>query len=251
VADGDRRSWPATPSRVALPLYSPAAGSPPPITQGAGARPGPPRAARASRAGQCPQPGPGTGVTRNVPPALVRAVPVNLLGTPVTAWVALNAAEHRRREAIGLGAVTDPALLDQLLNLPLGIPVDDPVAWAETAAQPDGVIRRRPDGRTVTRQLDSPLYIEAVVVAAAPGGDLRAVQDASLFASYCHRWVAAARPAVAEAAVLEAKLCGVGLLGRSGEVLLRAGAPVDPITDGWTWTMREKAYRRMLRLRPG
>jgi hypothetical protein len=186
-----------------------------------------------------------------VPLTFVRAVPVNLLGTRVTAWAALNDAEHRRREAIGLGAVIDLALLDQLLNLPLGIPIDDPVMWAETAAQPEGVICRGPDGRTVIRQLESPLYIEAVVVAAAPGGDLRAVQDASLFAAYCHRWVAAARSTVAEAAVLEAKLCGVGLLAQSGEVLLSAGAPVESLTDGWTWAMREKVYRRMLRLRPG
>jgi hypothetical protein len=183
--------------------------------------------------------------------AAVRAVPVNLFGTQVTAWVALNTGEHKRRETRGLGAVAGPALLDRLLNLPLGVPVDDPVAWSETAAQPEGVVSRGSDGRTITRYLDSPLFIEAVVVAATPGGDLRAVQAASLFASYCHRWVAAARSAVPEAAVLEAKLCGVGLVGCSGQVLLNASAPVEPITDGWTWMMREKTYREMLRLRPG
>jgi hypothetical protein len=160
--------------------------------------------------------------------------------------VVLNEGEHRRRAAAGLGAIGDPALLDLLLNLPLGFPIDDPVAWAETAAQPDGIVSRGGDGRTITRLLDSPLYIKAVVVTASPGRDLPAVQAASLFASYCHRWVATARPKVPEAAVLEAKLCGVGLM-QAGRVLLDADPPVGPLTDGWTWALREKAYRKMLR----
>ena len=104
----------------------------------------------------------------------VRAVLVTLLNTPVTAWVALNRDEQRRREAIGLGAVTDPALLDLLLNLPLGVPVADPAAWAETAARPDGIVSRSEDGCTITRHLDSPLYLQSVVVTASPGYDLRA-----------------------------------------------------------------------------
>jgi len=58
-------------------------------------------------------------------------------------------------------------------------------------------------------------------------------------------------PKVAETVLLEAMLCGVGLMEAAGQVFLDAGAPIEPITDGWTWTMREKAYRRMLWQRPG
>ena len=45
---------------------------------------------------------------------------VNLLGVQVTARALLNCAEHERRSVLGLGAVTDPALLDRLLGLPVG-----------------------------------------------------------------------------------------------------------------------------------
>jgi hypothetical protein len=179
-----------------------------------------------------------------------RTVPVTLLGTPVTAHVALNEREHRRRAAIGLGAVTDPALLDLLLNLPLGVPVADPVAWAATAAQLDGIAACGRDGRTVTRHLDAPLYIRAVVVTAGPGRDLRAVQDASLFAGFCRRWVATARPRAPVAAVLEAKLVGVGLVGPGGQVQLAAEQPVGAVIDCWAWMLWEQAYRGLLRQRP-
>jgi len=47
---------------------------------------------------------------------------VNLLGVQVTASALLNCAEHERRGVLGLGAVTDPALLDRLLGLPSGVP---------------------------------------------------------------------------------------------------------------------------------
>ena len=52
---------------------------------------------------------------------------VMLLGVRVTAHAAVNLAEHRRREAAGMAAVIDPALLDRLLDLPAGVPVIDPV----------------------------------------------------------------------------------------------------------------------------
>jgi len=184
-----------------------------------------------------------------MPYAVGQAVPVTLLGTKVTAWVALNQDEHRRRAAIGLGPVADPALLEMLLNLPLGIPVSDPVAWVEASRLPEGIVERGQDSLAITRLLDSPLFINAVVVTASPGHDLQAVASASLFASYCHRWVATARPEVADVTMLEAKLCGVGLVNGTGQVLLGAGPPMEPIIDGWTWLMREKAYRRVLQQR--
>jgi hypothetical protein len=176
----------------------------------------------------------------------VRVEGVILLGVGVTASAIINIAEHRRREAAGMGAVTNPGLLDRLLDLPAGIPVTDPVAWAEMADQPPGIAERDEDGAIVTRRLESPLTIADVAVDAAAGRELRAVQDASLFAGFARRWVAVARRRIPEAAMLEAKLCGVGILDLDREVLLPAEKPVSLTVDGWSWLLEEKTYRRWL-----
>ena len=177
----------------------------------------------------------------------VRVEGVRLLGVRVTVHADLDAAEHARRVLAGLGAVTDPALLDRLLDVPASVPVIDPVLWAEMSGQPPGVIRRGKDGLTVTRVLRPPLTIHAVVVSAPGGGELAAVRDASLFAGFTTRWMAAARDRVREAAMLEAKLCGVGVLNRDGSVLLAAETLAAPRIDGWAWLLREKTYQQWLR----
>ena len=176
---------------------------------------------------------------------LQSAAGVMLLGVRVTAYAVVNLAEHRRREAAGMAAVIDPALLDRLLDLPVGVPVIDPAWWA---GQLPGILERDPDGVSVTRRLESPLSIADVVVQTAAGRELRAVQDASLFAGFTRRWVAADR--VPDAALLEAKLCGVGILDADHEVLLPAAKPVALTRDGWSWLLEEKVYRRWLGGRP-
>jgi hypothetical protein len=170
---------------------------------------------------------------------------VMLLGVRVTAHVVVNLAEHRRREAAGMAAVIDPALLDRLLDLPAGVPVIDPGWWA---GQLPGILERDPDGVSVTRRLESPLSITDVIVRAAAGRELRAVQDASLFAGFTRRWAAADR--VPDAVLLEAKLCGVGILGAGPRVVLPAEKPVAQTRDGWSWLLEEKTYRRWLGGRP-
>jgi hypothetical protein len=166
---------------------------------------------------------------------------VMLLGVRVTAYAVVNLAEHRRREAAGMAAVIDPALLDRLLNLPAGVPVIDPAWWA---GQLPGILERDPDGVSVTRRLESPLSIADVVVQAAAGRELRAVQDASLFAGFTRRWVRADR--APDAVLLEAKLCGVGILDAGYQVLLPAAKPAALTRDGWSWLLEEKVYRRWL-----
>jgi hypothetical protein len=172
----------------------------------------------------------------------VRIGRVNLLGTRVEAWANLNGCEHKRRTALGLGAVTDPALLERLLDLPLGELVDDPVAWAETADQAEGIVERVDDQCAVQRFLEPPLTVTDVIVSGQAGRGLKAVQDASLFASFCSRWVALNEEHPSDRVVMEAKLCGVGLLGLQRGVLLSA-EPVVPVIDGWTWLLWEKTYR--------
>jgi hypothetical protein len=176
---------------------------------------------------------------------------VMLLGVRVTAHAVVNVAEHRRREAAGMAAVIDPALLDHLLDLPAGVPVIDPAGWVEIAGRAPGILERDPDGVSVTRRLESPLSIAEVVVQAAAGRELRAVQDASLFAGFTRRWVAPACSHVPDAAMLEAKLCGVGILDPGHRVLLAAEKPVALTRDGWSWLLEEKVYRRWLGGRPG
>jgi hypothetical protein len=170
---------------------------------------------------------------------------VNLLGVSVTALVTLDPAEHGRRAAVGVGAVMDPALLDRLLDLPPGISVADPAIWAETAEQPEGIVERDNDGRTVTRRLVPPLTIDDVIVTRAAGHELRAVRDASLFAAFTRRWIAGAR-GLPDAIVFEAKLTGVGVKGPQGKTLLEAEAPVLPVMDGWSWLLQEKSYQQWL-----
>ena len=176
----------------------------------------------------------------------VRVEAVALLGVRVTAYAVINGTEHQRREAAGMAAVTDPALLDRLMDLPVAVPISDPVFWAEMIGQPCGIIERSEDGTSVTRRLESPLVIEDVVVDAAGGRELRAVQDASLFAGFTRRWVGAARGRIPVSTMLEAKLCGVGILDPYRKVLLPAEEPVAPTMDGWSWLLQEKAYRRWL-----
>jgi hypothetical protein len=180
---------------------------------------------------------------------LQSAAGVMLLGIRVTAYALVNLAEHRRREAAGMAAVIDPALLNRLLDLPVGVPVIDPTGWAEMAGQAPGILERDSDGASVTRRLESPLSIADVVVNTVAGRELRAVQDASLFAGFTRRWVAADR--VPDAVLLEAKLCGVGILDADHQVLLPAAKPVALTRDRWSWLLEEKVYRRWLGGRPG
>jgi hypothetical protein len=193
-------------------------------------------------------PGPLAAVGGGEPGVPVR---VMLLGVRVTAYAIINIAEHRRREMAGMGAVVNPALLDRLMDLPIGIPVTDPVVWAEMADQPCGVVERHEDGARVTRRLESPLVITDVVVDGVSGKELRAVQDASLFAGFTRRWIAATPSRIPDAAVLEAKLCGVGIVDRRLRQLLEAEKPRGLTRDGWSWLLEEKAYRRWLTARAG
>ena len=175
----------------------------------------------------------------------IQVGPVNLLGVRVMAHATLNKAEHDRRSSAGTGSITDPALLDRLLDLLPGTPAADVAIWAETQNLPDGILTRAPDGSTVTRLLDTPLTIDDVIVRESRG-TLRAVQEASLFAGFARRWVSTARQTIADTAVIEAKTFGVGLLDPGGRIVVEAERPTTLRMDGWAWLLREKTYGRWL-----
>ncbi len=137
-----------------------------------------------------------------------------LLAVCVTVHAALDAAEHARQCSAVLGAVTDPAILERLLDLPALIPVPHSATWAELSDQPPAVARRADDGQTVTRLLRPPLAIHQVVVSASAEQELAAMHDVSLFAGFARRWIAVAADttdSVPEAVTLEAALCGASL----------------------------------------
>lgn len=189
--------------------------------------------------------------TAGFPGTWIRVEGVRLLGVRVTVDATLDAAEHARRVSGRLGSVTDPALLERLLDLPALVPVPDTAIWAELSGQPPAVARRAGDGRTVTRLLRPPLAIHQVVVSAPTGQELAAVHDASLFAGFVRRWIAVAVAVgcVPEAVALEAALCGEGIMNWNGKVVLAAEPLPTPRIDGWAWMLQEKAYRRWLRHR--
>jgi hypothetical protein len=165
----------------------------------------------------------------------------------VTARAVLNRGEHERRRLLGIAAFTDPDLLGRLLELPVGRSVLDPVVWAETAGQPAGVVVRGDDGHTVKRLLEPALLVDEVIVPVPRGREARAIQDASLFASFTSRWVTVDAHDVPDATVMEAKLCGVGLIDREGQVIIPAEPPTSGAVDGWAWLLWEKTYRRWLK----
>jgi hypothetical protein len=66
-------------------------------------------------------------------------------------------------------------------------------------------------------------------------------------ASFTRPWAQAQTAAIPDIAILEAKLCGVGLLSPHGHIVLPAEPPTSATADRWTWLLGEKAYRRWLR----
>ena len=106
---------------------------------------------------------------------------------------------------------------------------------------------RADDGCTVTQLLEPPLVVDTVIVPAAQGREPRAVQDASLFADFTRRWVRHQGTVVPDTAVLEAKLCRVGLLGSQGRVILPAERPPQLYRTGGRGCSRRKTYRRWLK----
>jgi hypothetical protein len=117
--------------------------------------------------------------------------------------------------------------------------VSDPVAGAEMAGQPRGAAERDADGARSTRRLESPLTITDVIVDSPAGMELHAVQDASLFAGSTRRWIAARSSRVPDAAMLEAILCGVGIVDWRHWQLRPNQKPEGLTRDGWFWLLGE------------
>jgi hypothetical protein len=108
-------------------------------------------------------------------------------GSVADALVLHDADEQARRVASCLGAVPSLALLDTLLNLPVGVPTrrDDVSPYSRELLwrAPLGVVEL--DGLWVTRLLTPPLTVVAAVVRSVPWR--RAIQRAGRFAPFAQR----------------------------------------------------------------
>lgn len=175
---------------------------------------------------------------------------VMLLGITVDVHVLFDIAEHRRREAADIGAVVDPRLLDRLLDLPHGIPVGDPAAWAELSGQHPGVVHVSDDGPEVTRLLRPPLRIMSVTVNAVPRRELKAIQAATWFGGFYPRRVRISRQRLPKLALVEADYFGVEVVDQQDHVLVPPAAPPKEIMDKWSWLNEEQAYHRWLTADP-
>ena len=162
------------------------------------------------------------------------------------AVLSVEAAEHYRRRRLGLGALADLALLNVLMDLPLGLPVpstDLPASAREVlASAPPGVIVD--DGEWVTRLAEPAVVVHAAVVAGV--GWRRLIRTGSVFTGVCQSVVVLERrPPQLRTRLWEAELLGVGVWLRDGAGLCEVLPPqvfhlryVKPAR----WRFLENAY---------
>jgi hypothetical protein len=169
----------------------------------------------------------------------------------VSAWlsVSVNNAEWRRRECVGLGALTGLDVLDGLLGLPLGLPV--PLQALTTNERqlvsrlPNGVVEQC--GDVVIRRAEPVVECFFALVFARTWA--YGLADALKFASLCARLIVLeSRPIDETEACLEALYYGVGLAVQTTNEHMMLVAP-EPLgrrrvtAAGWWFT--EEIYRQI------
>ncbi|ALG10211.1 hypothetical protein AOZ06_27940 [Kibdelosporangium phytohabitans] len=137
---------------------------------------------------------------------------MRIFNTDATIVHTTHEGEHVRRQAIGLGHVNSLALLDVLMDLPVGTPV--PISSVDTPnlrvlrKAPGGVVRVA--GSAVTRLL-MPVVTPVLAVVYASGWR-DGLADASEFASYLPRmFVVDELPGNSDEALAEASWYGIGV----------------------------------------
>ena len=182
-------------------------------------------------------------------------VPCGARGTSATgdAVVRVDQDEHARRAATGLGAVTNLALLDVLIGLPLG----ELVEWRDlterevsyTRKAPAGVLDRSPEG--VRRLLIPPATVPLVVARAASWR--KGLERAGAFAPFAQRVMLLPRvPRDLPGKALEADFWGVGVWIQRGDRIEEV-VPPEPWEQRYFkaagWAFRERTYGSWLAMR--
>jgi hypothetical protein len=170
-------------------------------------------------------------------------------GAPIFAAFELNLAEHRRRVALNVGALTSTPLLHGLWLLPEGVPV--PVS-----ALPDVKVERLRSAPHSVAESDAGferLYSPAGVVRAVAfvGRDAaRAIERAIKFTPIHQRLVVVPNlPAIASRIESMAREWGVGLIevdAGSTRVRLPARRAEQGVPSVYRWWIAELAYSRWL-----
>jgi hypothetical protein len=176
-------------------------------------------------------------------------------GEPVSAFCALDAREHGRRVSAGMAAVTDLAVLDALLALPLGMPV----SASSLSARLRALLRKAPVGAVRYEQTDvvrlayAPLQVRRVEVTVLRSWRT-ALRRASQFSQYTQRvLVLDSVPRDVDDLTLQASFYGVGVvLGEQPErEQLVASQPfVVRRHSPARWAFAEECYGLLLRQMP-
>ncbi|MCK9904212.1 hypothetical protein CC117_30520 [Parafrankia colletiae] len=174
-----------------------------------------------------------------------------MLGTEALLCFDLDRYEHSRRRRAGLGAVVDVGVLDLLLGLPPGRPIDRMGLGGRerraVAKAPPGCLRV--DDRSVIRLARPLVKVEVAVISTR--GWRRGLEQAGRFAPFCARAIVLDRaPRDLLAACVEADFYGVGLF------LAGEGSPVEMLVapepcraarvSARTWWFTEEVYRAHL-----
>lgn len=185
------------------------------------------------------------------PPVRTQRSAVTLRGTTVELEYRLDQNEVRRRQEVGLSAVTDLVALNTLLNLPVGLPVSLPDARAGMARIPRGCVDITFDDALtpiVTRLVVPVLTVVAIVVPAGTSGWWAStLARAGRFAPYCTRSVLVDdEPTLMQ--LSEASFYGIGVLLRTGPDRRTLLEP-EPFTGGYctpaSWAFAEQAYAQL------
>ena len=184
------------------------------------------------------------------------AVPVRIFGTRAHLAVRINDAERDRRHRAGLGALTDLATLDGLLNLPLGWPVD----IADLTDTERRLVARLPDNAVEHRALiDATIIRRVQPVLRVLGATVRArawrggLARVSRFAPYCPRslvLLSELSDSEKDEACLKCCYYGVGLIAttRNGMTPLVPPEPFSRATRvpaARRWWFTEQVYQQL------
>ena len=136
-----------------------------------------------------------------------------MLGETAVIDYRIDAVEAARRRRAGCSAITDLAVLDVLMGLPVGIPV----AAADLTDRERRTLRRTPAGALVctdgwvTRLAVAPVSVDLAVVRARDWR--KGLARAGRFAPFCARAIhLPARPADYDDAAMQAGFFGIGIL---------------------------------------
>lgn len=168
-------------------------------------------------------------------------------GRGATLFVTVDQAEHQRRSAAGLGAITRI----EHLALLLGLPAWERTSIADLDLRDQDLLRRLPAGavhvegapRRVTRMAVRPVTVHLALL---PGTVSRvSIGRASAFAPFCARGVLAAMPPRRPEALSEADFWGVGVAYRSEALVMPAPwRPMRHTAAGWLFV--EQVYGQVL-----